>query len=106
MRQNVLFFSAKCFNLFILCKLFWKMLKGFFPVCFKKIQYSLCLDVNNFEIFQLCGLITSEPFGGKKSKISPKNPKFIRDSVKQIKKYGYRAKNRSYLRFVRQSQDF
>jgi hypothetical protein len=27
------------------------------------------------------------------------NPKFIRDSVKQIKKYGYRVKNRSYLRF-------
>jgi hypothetical protein len=35
----------------------------------------------------------------KKSKISLKNPKFIRDSVKQIKKYGYRVKNRSYLRF-------
>ncbi len=35
----------------------------------------------------------------KKSKISLKNPKFIRDLVKQIKKYGYRVKNRSYLRF-------
>jgi hypothetical protein len=35
----------------------------------------------------------------KKSKISLKNPKFIRDSVKQIKKYGYRVKNHSYLRF-------
>jgi hypothetical protein len=35
----------------------------------------------------------------KKSKISMKNPKFIRDLVKQIKKYGYRVKNRSYLRF-------
>ncbi len=56
------------------------------------MNYSLCLDVNNFEIFQLCVLITSEPFGGK-------NPKFIRDSVEQIKKYGYRVKNRSYLRF-------
>ncbi len=28
----------------------------------------------------------------KKSKISLKNPKFIRDSFKQIKKYGYRVK--------------
>ncbi len=35
----------------------------------------------------------------KKSKISLKNPEFIRDSVKLIKKYGYRVKNRSYLRF-------
>jgi hypothetical protein len=35
----------------------------------------------------------------KKFKISLKNPKFIRDSVKQIKKYGHRVKNRSYLRF-------
>jgi hypothetical protein len=58
----------------------------------KKSFYSLCLDANNFVKFQLCGLITSEPFGGK-------NPKFIRDSVKQIKNYGYRVKNRSYLRF-------
>ncbi len=55
-------------------------------------NYSICLDVNNFEIFQLCGLVTSKPSGGK-------NPKFIRNSVKQIKKYGYRVKNRSYLRF-------
>ncbi len=35
----------------------------------------------------------------KKSKISLKNPNFIRDSIKQIKKYGYRVKNRSYFRF-------
>jgi hypothetical protein len=35
----------------------------------------------------------------KKSKVSLKNPKFIRDSVQQIKKYGYRVKNRSYLQF-------
>ncbi len=34
--------------------------------------YSLCLDVNNFEIFQLCGLITSEPFGGKNLKFHQK----------------------------------
>ncbi len=30
--------------------------------------------------------------------MSVKNPEFIRDSVKQIKKYG-RVKNRSFLRF-------
>ncbi len=35
----------------------------------------------------------------KNPKISLKNQEFIRDSVKQIKKYGYRVKNRSYLRF-------
>jgi hypothetical protein len=35
----------------------------------------------------------------KNIKISLKNPKFIRNSVKRIKKYGYRVKNRSYLRF-------
>jgi hypothetical protein len=35
----------------------------------------------------------------KNPKISLKNLKFIRDSVKQIKKYGYRVKNRSYLRY-------
>jgi hypothetical protein len=64
-----------------------------------KWLFSLCLDANNFVKFQLCGLITSEPFGGKKSKISLKNLKFIRDSIKQIKKYDYRVKNRSYLRF-------
>ncbi len=34
----------------------------------------------------------------KNPKISLKNLKFIGDSVKQIKKYGYRVKNRSYLR--------
>ncbi len=40
----------------------------------------------NFEKFQFCGLITSEPFGGK-PKISLKNPmKFIRDLIKQMKK--------------------
>ncbi len=31
--------------------------------------------------------------------MSLKNPEFIRDSIKHIKKYGYRIKNRSYLRF-------
>jgi hypothetical protein len=35
----------------------------------------------------------------KNPKISLKKQEFIRDSVKQIKKYGYRVKNRSYLRF-------
>jgi hypothetical protein len=35
----------------------------------------------------------------KNPKISLKNQEFIRDSVKQIKKYDYRVKNRSYLRF-------
>jgi hypothetical protein len=35
----------------------------------------------------------------KNPKVSLKNPEFIRDSIKQIKKYGYRVKNRSYLRF-------
>jgi hypothetical protein len=35
----------------------------------------------------------------KNPKMSLKNPEFIRDSIKQIKKYGYRVKNRSYLRF-------
>ncbi len=35
----------------------------------------------------------------KNQKILLKNQEFIRDSVKQIKKYGYRVKNRSYLRF-------
>jgi hypothetical protein len=49
-------------------------------------NYSLLLFVINFEKFQLCGLITLDP-------------EFIRDSIKQIKKYGYRVKNRSYLRF-------
>jgi hypothetical protein len=29
--------------------------------------------------------------------VQRKNPIFIKDSVKQIKKYGYRVKNRSYL---------
>ncbi len=38
----------------------------------------------------------------KNPKISLKNVKFIRDSVNQIKKYGYRVKNRSYLRFCEQ----
>jgi hypothetical protein len=35
----------------------------------------------------------------KNPKISLKNQEFIRDLVKQIKKYGCRVKNRSYLRF-------
>ncbi len=35
----------------------------------------------------------------KNPKMSLKYPEFIRDSIKQIKKYGYRVKNRSYLRF-------
>jgi hypothetical protein len=35
----------------------------------------------------------------KNPKMSLKNPEFIRDSIKQIKKYGYPVKNRSYLRF-------
>jgi hypothetical protein len=35
----------------------------------------------------------------KNPKMSLKNPEFIRDSVKQTKKYGYRVKNRTYLRF-------
>jgi hypothetical protein len=35
----------------------------------------------------------------KNPKISLKNQEFIGDSVKQIKKYRYRVKNRSYLRF-------
>jgi hypothetical protein len=35
----------------------------------------------------------------KNPKMSLKNQEFIRDSVKQINKYGYRVKNRSYLRF-------
>jgi hypothetical protein len=35
----------------------------------------------------------------KNPKISLKNQEFIVDSVKQIKKYGYRVKNRSYLQF-------
>jgi hypothetical protein len=35
----------------------------------------------------------------KNPKMSLKNPEFIRDSIKQIKKYGYRVKNRSYLQF-------
>ncbi len=42
----------------------------------------------------------------KKSKISLKNPKFIRDSVKQIKKYGYLYKTVRICDFVLQSQDF
>jgi hypothetical protein len=42
--------------------------------------------VVNFEKFQLCGLVTSDPFRGKIQKISLKNLKFITDSVKQIKK--------------------
>jgi hypothetical protein len=62
--------------------------------------------VTNFEKFQLCGLITSEPLGGKIQKFSLKNGKFIRDSVKQIKKYGYRDKTVRICDFVRQSQDF
>jgi hypothetical protein len=36
---------------------------------------------------------------GLRQKILLKNLKFIRDSVNQIKKYGYCIKNRSYLRF-------
>jgi hypothetical protein len=35
----------------------------------------------------------------KNPKNSLKNQEFIRDLAKQIKKYGYRVKNRSYLRF-------
>jgi hypothetical protein len=35
----------------------------------------------------------------KNPKMSLKNPEFIRDSINRIKKYGYRVKNRSYLRF-------
>ncbi len=38
--------------------------------------------------------------------MSLKNPEFIRDSVKQIKKYGYRVKNRSYLRFCPAKSEF
>jgi hypothetical protein len=38
-------------------------------------------------------------FGTQTNQSRRKNPKFIRDSTKQIKKYGYRVKNRSYLRF-------
>jgi hypothetical protein len=44
------------------------------------LKYSELLQVINFEKFQLCGLITSEPFEGKIEKISLKNLKFIRDS--------------------------
>jgi hypothetical protein len=42
----------------------------------------------------------------KKSKISLKNPKFIRDLVKQIKKYDYRVKTVRICDFILQSQDF
>jgi hypothetical protein len=43
----------------------------------------------------------------KKSKISLKNQKFIRESVKQIKKYGYRVKKTVRIcDFALQSQDF
>ncbi len=38
--------------------------------------------------------------------MSLKNPEFIRDSIKQIKKYGYRVKNRSYLRFCPTKSEF
>jgi hypothetical protein len=36
----------------------------------------------------------------KNPKISLKNQEFIRDSVKKIKKYGYRVKNRSYFPYA------
>jgi hypothetical protein len=42
----------------------------------------------------------------KNPKMSLKNPEFIRDSIKQIKKYGYRVKTVRICDFVRQSQDF
>jgi hypothetical protein len=42
----------------------------------------------------------------KSPKMSLKNPEFIRDLVKQIKKYGYRVKNRSYLRFCPEKSGF
>jgi hypothetical protein len=43
----------------------------------------------------------------KNPKMSLKSPEFIRDSVKQIKKYGYRVKKTVHIcDFVRQSQDF
>jgi hypothetical protein len=42
-------------------------LVNYFLVCIeiKYKIYSLLLGMNDFEKFQLCGLITSEPFGGK-----------------------------------------
>jgi hypothetical protein len=43
----------------------------------------------NFVKFQLCGLITLDPIGGKIQNFTGKS---IRDLVKQIKKYGYRVK--------------
>jgi ribosomal protein S30 len=42
----------------------------------------------------------------KNPKISLKNQEFIGDSIKQIKKYGYRVKNRSYLRFCPAKSEF
>jgi hypothetical protein len=42
----------------------------------------------------------------KNPKMSLKNPEFIRDSIKQIKKYGYRVKNRSYLRLCSAKSGF
>jgi hypothetical protein len=70
-----------------------------FSYFFTDFYYSLCLDANNFVKFQTLWAYNFGTVRRKKSKISLKNPKFIRDSVKQIKKYGYRVKNRSYLRF-------
>jgi hypothetical protein len=42
----------------------------------------------------------------KNPKNSLKNQEFIRESIKQIKKYGYRVKNRSYLRFCPEKSGF
>jgi hypothetical protein len=42
----------------------------------------------------------------KNPKMSLKNPEFIRDSIKQIKKYGYSVKNRSSLRFCPEKSGF
>ncbi len=81
----------------------WKFWQKWVRISIRKIQmHSLSLflfDDQNYCDFSTLWAYNFGTVQRKKSKISLKNPKFIRDSVKQIKKYGYRVKNRSYLRF-------
>jgi hypothetical protein len=66
-------------------------------------MYSLLSEVVNFKKIPTLRAYNFETVWKKKSKILLKNQNFIRDSVKQIKKYGYRV---HICDFVEQSRDF
>ncbi len=70
-----------------------------FHISFDDLQIQSFVSSDLFCEFPTLWAYNFRTIRGENPKISLKNPKFIRDLVKQIKKYGYRVKNRSYLRF-------